>query len=122
VNQINTLFDNLEHFNPNSLPSFKTLEQWRVTAHEIVEQFYERMRVELFEQKKNKPMEKLQMIRNNLDQLIRKQGATRENINSLTVGIQLIEQEINSLRNIQINLRPLIIDENAIIQSTSSHR
>jgi len=122
ANQINILFDHLEHFTPSSLPSFKILEQWRIAAHETVDRFYERMRHELFEQKKNTPLEKLHVIRNSLDQLIRKQGATRENINSLTNDIQLIEQEINGLKNIQINLQPLVIDDNAIVQSAFSNR
>jgi len=122
ANQINTFLDSLEHFNPISLPSFKILEQWRVAAHETVDQFYKRMHRELFEQKKDKPLEKLRVTRDRLDQLIRKQGATQENINLLANDIRSIEQEINGLRNIQINLRPLVIDENAIIQSDSSNR
>jgi len=122
ANQINTFLDNLEHFTPTSSPSFKILEQWRIAAHETVERFYERMCNELFEQKKNKPLEKLHATRDRLDQLIRKQGATRENIDSLTNDIRLIEREINDLQNIQINLQPLVIDDNAITQSISSNR
>jgi uncharacterized coiled-coil DUF342 family protein len=122
ANQINTFLDSLEHFTPTSLPSFKILEQWRVAAHQTVDLFYERMRHELFEQKKDKSLEKLHATRDKLDQLIRKQGATRENINSLTNDIQSIEREINSLENIQINLRPLVIDDNAIIQLDASNK
>lgn len=121
ANQINTLTDNLEHFTPTSLPSFKILEQWRVAAHETVDRFCESMRDELFEHK-NKPLEKLRATRNSLDQLIRKQGATRENINLLANDIQSIEQEINGLKDIQINLRPLVIDVNSSIPSNSSNR
>ncbi|CAF4670743.1 unnamed protein product, partial [Rotaria socialis] len=67
-------------------------------------------------------MEKLTTIRNTLDTLIRKQGATHENIDSLVNDMQLIEQEINGLKNIQVNLRPLVIDVNSVIQSNSSNR
>jgi hypothetical protein len=119
TNQINTSLESLESFTPTSLPSFKVLEQWRIAAHETVDQFYEDMRHELFEQKRNQPLQKLRATRDALDQLIRKQGATHENINSLTNVIQSIEQEINSLQNIQINLRPLVIDKNVILQSNS---
>jgi len=122
ANQINTFLDSLEHFTPNSLPSFKILEQWRIAAHEKVDGFFERMRHELFEQRKNKPLEKLRATRDRLDQLIRKQGATRENIDSLTNDMRLIEQEINNLQNIQIDLRPLVIDDNLIIQSNAFSR
>ncbi|CAF1352991.1 unnamed protein product [Rotaria sp. Silwood1] len=122
ANQINTFLDGLEHFNPTSSSSFTALEKWRISAHDTVDRFYERMRHELFEQKKNKPLEKLHATRGMLDQLIRKQGATRENIDSLTNDIRSIEQEINALQNIQINLRPLVIDDNLIIASTSGNR
>jgi hypothetical protein len=122
ANQINTFLDSLEHFTPTSSPSFKILEQWRTAAHETVDRFYERICNELFEQKKSKPLEKLRATRDRLDVLIRKQGATRENIDSLTNDIRLIEREIDGLQNIQINLQPLVIDDNAIIQSTSSNR
>jgi hypothetical protein len=115
TNQINTCLDTLEHFNPTSSPSFKVLEQWRMAAHATVDLFCERICAELFEQKKNKPLERLRTTKDSIDQLIRKQGATRENIDSLTNDIQLIEQEINNLQNIQISLRPLVLDKNAIL-------
>ncbi|CAF3323937.1 unnamed protein product [Rotaria sp. Silwood2] len=122
ANQINTFLDGLEHFDPTSLSSFKVLEQWRISAHATVDQSYERKRHELFEQQKNKPLEKIHAARDILDQLIRKQGATRENIDSLSNDIRLIEQEISALQKIQINLHPLVIDDNFVIQSTSGLR
>ncbi|CAF2133656.1 unnamed protein product [Rotaria magnacalcarata] len=122
ANQINTFLDGLEHCTPASSSSFKELEQWRIEAHKTVDQFHERMCYELFEERKNKPMEKLTTIRNTLDALIRKQGATRENIDSLVNDMQLIEQEINGLKNIQVNLRPLVIDANLVFQSNLSNR
>ncbi|CAF1266139.1 unnamed protein product [Rotaria sordida] len=120
--QINTFLDDLEHFDPTSLSTFKQLEQWRILAHDTVDQFYKRMKYELFEQQKNKPLEKIHATRNMLDQLIQKQAATRENINSLTNDIRLIEQEVNALRNIHIKLCPLVIDDDLIIASTSENR
>jgi replication fork clamp-binding protein CrfC len=120
ANHINTSLDILEHFSATSLPSFKLLEQWRDEAHQTVEQFYERMRHELFEKKKLKPQKKLHETRDTLDNLIRKQGATRENIDLLTTDIHSIEEEINDLQNIHINLRPLVIDDNLIIAPISS--
>ncbi|CAF1165873.1 unnamed protein product [Rotaria sordida] len=122
ANQINTFLDGLEHFDPISSSSFHVLEQWRIVAHETVDRFYEHMRHELFEQKKDQPLKKLHTIRDTLDRLIQKQGATRENIDSLTNDIRSIEQEINALQNIQINLRPLVIDDSLIISSTSINR
>jgi replication fork clamp-binding protein CrfC len=122
ANHINTFFDALEHFTPTSLPSFQILEQWRVTAHQTVDRFYERMKFELFDLGKNKSLEKIRILRNSLEQLIRKQGATQENIKALTNDIRLIEQEINNFQNIQINVQPLVIDENIIKQVNSSNR
>lgn len=122
ANQINTFIDTLEHFTPSSSSSFKNLEQWRAAAHETVDKFYEHMYNELFEQKKNKPLEKLHAIRNNLEQLIRKQAASHENINLLNNSLRSIEQEINNLQNVQINLNPLVIDYNTINQTNSSNR
>ncbi|CAF1154302.1 unnamed protein product [Rotaria magnacalcarata] len=122
ANQINTFLDGLEHCTPASSSSFKELEQWRIEAHKTVDQFHEPMCYELFEERKNKPMEKLTTIRNTFDALIRKQGATRENIDSLVNDMQLIEQEINGLKNIQVNLRPLVIDANLVFQSNLSNR
>ena len=119
TNQINTSLESLERFTPTSLPSFKALEQWQITAHKTVDQFCEQIRHELFERKRNQSLGKLRATRDDLDQLIRKQGATHENINLLTNAIQLIQEEINSLQNIQINLHPLIIDTNVILQSYS---
>jgi hypothetical protein len=115
TNQINTCLDALEHFNPTFSPSFKVLKQWRMEAHATVDLFYERTCDELLEQKKNKPLERLRTTQNNLEQLIRKQGGTRENIDSLTNDIRLIEQEINNLQNIPIHLHPLVIDQNAVL-------
>lgn len=122
ANQINKLFDGLEHFTATSLPSFQVLEQWRTAAHETVDQFYEQMRHELFEEKKNKSWEKLKVTRNILDQIIRSQGATRENIDSLFNDIRSIEKEIDDLNNMQINLRPLRIDQHLIIQTVDDKR
>jgi arsenate reductase-like glutaredoxin family protein len=80
------------------------------------------MHEELFEKIKNEPLEKLRATRNTLDQLIRRQGATRENIDLLTNDIRSIEQEIHALQNISMNLRPLVIDANTINQSNPTKR
>lgn len=120
AHQINTYVDHLEHFTADSSPSFQALQQWRVAAHGTVEQFYERLGQELFEDKKNATRERISSTRNHLDQLIRKQAATRENINSLTEDLRLIEQEIDQLRNTQINLRPLVINENYILPNNNN--
>ncbi len=122
TNQINTLLDSLEHFNPTSSSSCIALEQWRIAAHETVDRFYRQMHEELFEKIKNEPLEKLRATRNTLDQLIRRQGATRENIDLLTNDIRSIEQEIHALQNISMNLRPLVIDANTINQSNPTKR
>ncbi|CAF1510994.1 unnamed protein product [Adineta steineri] len=122
TNQINTVLDRLTHFTPTSLPNFIMLEQWRDAAHQTIDRFCQNIRGELFEYAKTKSQEKLHATRNTLDQLIQMQGATRENIDMLAKDVELIEQNFNNLQEITINLRPLVIDKNAIIQSNSSNK
>ena len=122
TNQVNVVLESLDHFTPASSCSFIALEQWRNAAHATVDRFYHHKCYELFEQTKNKPLEKLHATRATLDQLIRKQGATRENIDILTNDLRLIELEIGALRNTPINLRPLAIDADTIVQSTPPKR
>ena len=118
VHQINTLLDNLEHFTPN----LQTLEQWRTDAHATVERFVERICEDLFERRKNETRNKVCLVRTNLDQLIRKQASNQENIDVLTKDLRGIEQEMDRLVNAQINLRPLVINENEIMPNNSSNR
>ncbi|CAF1188379.1 unnamed protein product [Adineta steineri] len=122
TNQINTVLDRLKQITPTSLPNLLMLDQWRDAAHQTIDRFCQHMRNELFQQAKNKPLEKLHATRNILDQLIQKQGATRENIDILIKDIEQIEQEFNNLQKISINLRPLVIDKHAIIQSKASNK
>ncbi|CAF1532410.1 unnamed protein product [Adineta steineri] len=122
TNQINTVLDKLEHITPTSLPNFIMLEQWRNAAHQTIARYYQHMRAELFEHAKTKPLEKLHATRNTLEQLIRMQGATRENIDILTKDIELIDKNFNDLQKISINLRPLVIDKNTINQSNPSDK
>jgi prefoldin subunit 5 len=74
----------------------------------------------LLEQTKNAPLQTLRATRDTLDQLIRKHGATRENIDSLTNDLRLIGETINNLQTTAINLRPLTIDDNIFIEQNAS--
>ncbi|UJR14217.1 hypothetical protein I4U23_001210 [Adineta vaga] len=122
ANQINIILDDLEHFDPSTTPSFIHLEQWHIAAHETIDLFYRNMQTKLHEQVRNQPLEKLSTTRDKLNQLIQRRGATREIIASLNNDIQLIQQQIDRLRNIPINLRPLVIDDSIIISSNLSNR
>ncbi|CAF1198074.1 unnamed protein product [Adineta steineri] len=122
TNQINAVLDKVEHITPTSLPNLLMLEQWRNAAYQTIDQFCQLMKDELFEHAKTKSLEKLHTTRNTLDQLIRMQGATSENIDTLTKDIERIEQEFNDLQKISINLQPLVINKNTIIQSNSSSK
>lgn len=118
AHQINTFLDNLEHFKPN----LQIVEQWRTDAHATVEQFYQRICQELFERRKNETRERISLVRMSLDQLIRKQAANHENIDLLTKDLRVIEQDMDLLVNVQIKLRPLVINENDIMPNKSSNR
>ncbi|CAF1007148.1 unnamed protein product [Adineta ricciae] len=120
ADQINVLLDNCQHIKPNSTPALIHLDQWRIAAHQTIDLFYQHMHDQLSEQIKDKPLEKLREIHDLLSQLIQKQGATQDNIASLNRDIQLLEQENNRARNTSINLKPLVIDNNTILQSNSA--
>lgn len=122
AHQVNTLVDDLQKCDRTSLPCFKLFEQWRIEAHKTIDQFYERMWDELFEQRKNTTLNQLRTLCSTLDTMIRKQGATREKIDLLNNDIRLIEEEINNLKTLKTNLNPLVIDENLIIQSDYNDR
>ena len=119
VNRINTSMEILKHFDVKSSTAFVMIDQWRVAAHQIIDQFCDRLYNELIVEKANEPMKKLHTTRNKLNELIQKHGATRENIESLEKELCVIEQQIDALRNTQINLRPLVIDENTILLTNS---
>ena len=122
VNRINTSAEMLKHFDVKSSTAFVMINQWRVAAHQIIDQFCERISNDCITQKKNESMEKLSITQKKLDQLIRKKGATYENIESLENELCAIEQQIDALRNTQINLRPLVIDESVILQAKQPTR
>ena len=82
VNRINTSAEMLKHFDVKSSTAFVMINQWRVAAHQIIDQFCERISNDCITQKKNESMEKLSITQKKLDHLIRKKGATYENIES----------------------------------------
>ena len=118
TDEINALSSGLEHFSFN----FDGLEKWRAEAHQTIDDFYERKRQELLEERKKKSREHLQQIQSNVVLLLQKQGATHENIESLTKSIDSIRQQLNDLHRTGLILTPLTIDNNTIRLITTEHK
>ena len=115
AHQVNILMENLDRFEPNSTPAYRTIEQWRQQSHQMVDAFCQKMYKRALGDKKEKSKEQIQTIHTSLDQVLRRQGATRENIDSITKLLNSAQQRVNELSTIQINLRPLAIDEKSVI-------
>lgn len=117
LNQVKTLEKNLDRFEMNSTPAYRTIEQWREQAHQTINDFcrklHERMRVE----KKDKPKQFIQAIHIWLEYSIRKQGTKRERIEVVTQTLGEVRQHYEELLMTQIKMKPLMIDENIVIDS-----
>jgi predicted nucleic acid-binding Zn-ribbon protein len=115
TDEINVLSSGLEHFALN----LDELEKWRVEAHQTIEDFCQRKRQVLLDERKRKSREELQQIQSSVVLLLQRQGATHENIEALTKSIDSIRQQLNELRKVRLILTPLEIDNDMILLSTA---
>jgi hypothetical protein len=95
------------------------LEQWRLESHQKIEQFFEQKCQELNQlivEKINEEQEEINKIQSNMNELIRDQQVTREDIYQLTSTIDRLEREITNLEEnfIEIHTSPLILENNLI--------
>ncbi|CAM4870167.1 unnamed protein product [Rotaria socialis] len=126
VDQINTLSDQLNKGTSLESSCITALNQWRDNAHRTVDQFYERKRQqfeELIQEKRNRQKQEVIHIGSNVSELIRGQEATKEQIDSITDYVRILEQDINKFEQNQFVLTPLVIDDSliSIRQDAASH-
>jgi septal ring factor EnvC (AmiA/AmiB activator) len=119
--EINILSDRF-HYTPLVESCFlTTLDKWRTDAHRTIDRFYETQRrhfEQIIQQNRDKQRKEIDRLRLKLNDLIREQNATQEDIYLIKNTIQIIEKDLNDLQHLQCNIRPLVIDENiATIQS-----
>lgn len=115
AHEANILKEKFDRFEVNSTPAYRTIEQWRQQAHQTVDAFCRRMYERVTLEKKEESKEQVQTVHMTLDLMIRRQGATRESIGLVTKSLNAAQQHFDELSKIQINLKPLTIDENLIL-------
>ena len=125
--QFNQLAEQLNKINIKEASFIKQLDQWCLTAHQTVDQFYQRKRKEfeqVLKEEKRKQETELQKIRNQFKQILEREEATQENIQLLNQTLKSIEQQIHSIQNQDFILSPLILDDNISISTTKeiTHR
>jgi hypothetical protein len=97
------------------------LDQWRHESHQTIEFYYEKKCQEL--NNKIIPNEQLsqnrqviEWIKSKIVQLIREQNTTQQQIDSLKAATNALRRELEQIprENFQLNIPPLIFDENFI--------
>jgi hypothetical protein len=113
--EINILSDHFHHMSLVEPYFLKTLDQWRADSYRTIDRFYETQRrhfEQFIQENRDKQRKEIDHLRLKINDLIREQNATQEDIYFLKDSIQLIEKDFNDLQHLQCNIRPLIIDEN----------
>jgi hypothetical protein len=95
------------------------LEQWRLESHKKIDQFFEQKCQELdhlISEKVNEQNEQMIQIQSRIDELIREQQVTRQDIYELTATVDHLETEINNMEDkfVEIHTHPLMLDNNFI--------
>ncbi|CAF0852046.1 unnamed protein product [Adineta steineri] len=121
TNEVNALSDRLAVINPNNIidDSHEKLNQWRIDCHKIIDHFYEQKCRELHQyiiSKLDKLRTDITDLRLIMIRLINQQDTTKHDINSLTSAIHDLKQNMNSIEQIQIQLKihPLLVDDRLI--------
>jgi hypothetical protein len=101
------------------------LNKWRDDCYQTIDRLYKEKCEELdqdWTRKLDKPEKDMERMQIKLNQLIQKQKSTHEDIHQSILGIQYIDQEINEIeqKGIQIDIRPLLIDNQPKIQDINA--
>ncbi|CAF1289543.1 unnamed protein product [Rotaria sp. Silwood1] len=124
ITKINVLSDRFHHISLVQPYFITNLDKWRADAYRTIDRFYETQRrhFEQFTQEnQDKQRNELERLRLKINDLIREQNTTQEDIYLIKDTIKLIEKDLNELSNIQCNICPLVIDENiATLQSNQA--
>ncbi|CAF0974273.1 unnamed protein product [Adineta steineri] len=122
IDNINQLADRLRQVNIDSLlqPIRIQLDQWKQEAFQSIERIYEQKSNELNElisKKLNHLRQETEQIQTRIAQVIRNHDSTNEQIDVFVKTIQNLERETTdiNIKPININIRPLILEDNYII-------
>lgn len=121
ADEVNALADRLTAINIPAISSdsLRALDQWRVNAHQTIDRIYENKCRELdqyVQETIGRQRKEVANLRSKIGKLIDKQETTREDINSLTSTIRMLEQQMTDIENdrVKIDIRRLEIDESII--------
>ncbi|CAF0731725.1 unnamed protein product [Rotaria sp. Silwood1] len=97
------------------------LDQWRHESHQTIDLYYEKKCQELDNktiqnETINQNRQVIEWIKLKINQLIREQDTTQEQIDSLKAATNAVKREIEQIptEDFQLNIPPLILDENFI--------
>jgi hypothetical protein len=95
------------------------LEKWRVESHQNIEQYFEQKCQNLNQiimEKIHEQQEKIAHIQFRIDELVREQQVTRQDIYELTTTIDHLEKEMNNMEEkfLEIHIQSLKLDNNLI--------
>lgn len=97
------------------------LDNWRYQAHQTIDLYYEQKCKELdiktvHNQRLNENRDVIEWIKLKINQLIREQNTTQKQIDSLKAATNAVRREITEMpkESFQLNIPPLILDENFI--------
>jgi hypothetical protein len=121
TDEINALGDRLNRMNVQQTldQCHQKLDKWRLECHKKIDYFFEQKCQELEQiitAKTDGQREKIFHLQSKVARLIRHQEATRQDIDTLTSTIRLIEKEINKIERTRFSVytRPLLIDDTII--------
>ncbi|CAF0862721.1 unnamed protein product [Rotaria sordida] len=121
INQFNILDEQLKSSNTDKLigDCRQKLIQWRDNCHKMINQLYEQKIHELDQrclQKLDEQRTQLNLIRSKMTELTRQQENNQKHIDSTTLTIRHIHEEIKAIENthLQLDIRPLTIDDSFI--------
>jgi hypothetical protein len=122
ADEVNQLSDRLNHINIQNLAENlrERINHWRFDSHQKIDKYADEIQCKLDEfinTKLNKQVEGITHLRTTINQLIRKQDTTIQDLNSISSTIQYIRREITQIeyKSIDLNILPLEID-NRLIQ------
>ncbi|CAF1295004.1 unnamed protein product [Rotaria sp. Silwood1] len=113
LDTVNKLLDRLSFIQPHCL---EELEQWRETAYQSIDQYYKKKRHDLIEKRLEKHQIELSHLQDEVNRLINEPNLTQSQCKLINHNIQLEEIKLNELEHLQLIMRPLIIDENLVVQ------
>jgi hypothetical protein len=95
------------------------LEQWRLESHKKIDEFFEQKCQELDQiivEKLNEQQEEMNKIKSRIDELLREQQVTRQDIYELSSIMDHLEREINNIdtKFVEIHTHPLTLENNSI--------